>query len=79
MLNYRDCSIEDFNKAMEEKNTDVKDISNEHLYILYTKFKADASTCFRARTSYASGLGRSSENQANLYKEELNRRGINVL
>lgn len=79
MLNYKECSIEDFNEAMKQKNVDVKDISNAHLYILYTKFKADASTCFRASTSYASGLGRSSENQANLYKEELIRRGITVL
>lgn len=76
MLNYKDCSIEDFNAAMQEKNDDVKTISNEHLYILYTKFKAGASTCFHAGTSYASGLGISSENRAKTYKDELKNRGI---
>lgn len=78
MLDYRECSIEDFKEAMKQTNIDVKDISNEHLYILYTKFKADALTCFRARKGYASELGRCSENQAERYKEELKRRGIDV-
>ena len=79
MLNYKECSIEDFNDAMSRKNTDVKEISNEYLYILYTKFKADASVCFYAGTSYGSSLGRSSEQKAKIYKDELLNRGINVL
>jgi len=79
MLNYRDCNIEDFNKAMLQKNEDVKNISNEYLYILYTKFKADAAVCYGTRTSYGSGIGKTSEQQANLYKSELANRGIDVV
>lgn len=79
MLNYKECSIEDFNAAMKEQNNDVKSISDTSLYILYTKFKADASTCFRVGTSYASDLAISSENRAKAYKEELKNRGIDVL
>lgn len=79
MLNYKECSIEDFNKAMKSKNEDVKTLSNEYLYILYTKFKADASACFQAGTSYAMSLSRSSKNTANVYKEELQHRGIKII
>lgn len=79
MLNYKECSIDDFNEAMKNKNMDVKSISDEHLYILYTKFKADASACFYAGTSYARTLGAFSEKQAQSYKEELQNREINVL
>lgn len=79
MLNYKDCNIKDFNEAMKQKDVEVKNISNVHLYILYTKFKADAATCFYAKTSYASGLGISSEHRANLYKKELLNRGIMVV
>ncbi len=78
MLNYKECTIDDFNNAMKEKNGDIKTISNEHLYILYTKFKADASQCFYAGTSYSVGLGKDSESQAEIYKKELLNRGIDV-
>lgn len=79
MLNYKECDINDFNEAMKNKDMDVKNISDTHLYILYTKFKADALACFYAGTSYARGLGIESENQAKIYKEELQNRGINFL
>ncbi|MGN0656952.1 MAG: hypothetical protein ACI4KR_09165 [Ruminiclostridium sp.] len=79
MLNYKECSIEAFNAAMKEQNNDVKNISDANLYILYTKFKADALTCFRVGTSYSSDLGISSENRAKAYKVELQNRGIDVL
>lgn len=79
MLNYKECHIDDFTKAMEQKNADVKTISNEYLYILYTKFMADARQCFYAGTSYASGIGHKSEKQAEVYKTELQNRGIDVL
>lgn len=79
MLNYKECSIEDFNKAMESENEDVKTLSNEYLYILYTKFKADASVCFQTGTSYAMSLSRRSKDRANTYKEELQRRGIKII
>lgn len=76
MLNYKDCDIKDFNAAMAQKNNDVKTISDAHLYILWTKFKADARTCFRAGTSYSNGVGIDSENRAMVYEEELKRRGV---
>lgn len=79
MLDYRECSIEDFNKAMENKNEDVKTLSNEHLYILYTKFKADASDCFQVGTSYAMSLSMRSKKRANAYKAELQHRGIKII
>ena len=78
MLNYKECSIEDFNAAMQQKDADVQSISDSHLYILYTKFQSDASRCFYADTGYAVGLGRSSDNKAKTYKAELQRRGIMV-
>ena len=76
MLNYKECHIDDFNKAMEQKNVDIKTISNEDLYILYTKFMADARQCFYTGTSYASEIGYKSEKQAEMYKTELRSRGI---
>jgi len=77
MLDYKECSIEDFERAMSQKNADVETLSDEYLYILYTKFMADAKQCFYAGTLYSRGLGYDSERQAKLYKSELQKRGIN--
>lgn len=79
MLNYKECSTEDFINAMKKQNADIKSISDSHLYILYTKFKADASVCFGAGTGYATGLGIISRNKAASYKEELQNRGVGVV
>lgn len=79
MLNYKECSIEEFNAAMKEKDNDVQSISDSRLYILYTKFNADALQCAYARTSYSSGLSISSRQRANTYKAELLRRGADVI
>lgn len=78
MLNYKECDIKDFESAMKQKNADIKTISNEHLYILYTKFKADATACAYAGTSYASGLSIDSKNQAQRYADELKSRNISI-
>ena len=78
MLNYKECDIADFNDAMQEKDRDAKEISDAHLYILYTKYTADASSCFYSESSYATGLGIASKNRAKVYKEELQRRGISL-
>lgn len=81
MLDYKECDMEEFNKAMEQKDEDITGISNEHLYILYTKFKADAQNCFdafRSETVYQRSIRHRSENRAKGYKEELQKRGINV-
>ncbi len=75
MLNYKECTIEEFQAAMAEKNKCVKEISDEYLYILYTKFKADARQCFHAGSSYARGLGITSEKMAEMYWTELLERG----
>lgn len=79
MLNYKECSIEEFNAAMKEKDNDVRNISDSHLYILYTKFKADSIHCAYVKTSYASGLSVGSSQRANTYKTELLRRGADVI
>lgn len=76
MLDYKECSLAEFEAAMQQKNADISTISSEHLFILYTKFKADACACGRARTSYAYGVGLDSSRKANAYKEELQRRGF---
>lgn len=78
MLNYKECSDEEFINAMREKNEDVTTLSTEHLYILYTKFQADARHCFYAASSYARDVGAKSENQAKIYKQELQKRGVIV-
>lgn len=78
MLNYKECSIEDFNLALSQKDADIKTISNSYLYILYTKFASDASQCFYAGSSYAAGIGLSSQNKAIAFKTELRRRGIQI-
>ena len=78
MLNYKECSDEDFKSAMREKDSDVTTLSNECLYILYTKFQADARHCFYTASSYARDIGTKSENQANIYKKELQKRGVIV-
>lgn len=79
MKNYKECTIEDFNISMKEKDYELKKISNEHLYILYTKFKEEAATCFCVGTNYSRDFGHRSEKRANMYKEELQNRGITVL
>ena len=76
MLDYKECSLAEFETAMQQKNADISTISSEHLFILYTKFKADARVCSRARTSYAYGVGLDSSRKADAYKEELQRRGF---
>ena len=78
LLDYKECSIEDFESTMRQKDADVSTMSNETLFILYTKFKADALTCSRARTSYAYGVGLDSSHKSNTYKEELQRRGFMI-
>lgn len=78
MLDYKECSLAEFEAAMQQKNTDISTISSEHLFILYTKFKADACTCSRVRTSYAYGVGLDSSRKADTYKEELQRRGFMI-
>lgn len=76
MLNYKECSIEDFNNAMKNKDADIESVSSEHLYILYTKFKSDAEQCLYVGKTYSIGIGKSSENRAKIYKNELLRRGL---
>lgn len=62
MLDYRECSIEEFNTAMQEKDNDVQSISN---------FRADATQCAYAGTSYASGLPCNKSSQEKDYSNEV--------
>ena len=75
MLNYKECSKDAFDRAMKQKGEDVSKISDEDLYILYTKFMADARQAFSFGSTYASGIGRQSQRKADAYKAELLRRG----
>ena len=78
LLDYKECSLEDFKSAMCLKDADVSEIATPYLYVLYTKFKADAYICSRAQTSYAYGVGLDSSRKANAYKEELQKRGVMI-
>lgn len=71
---YKNCDLDDFKQAMSQKNDDVETISTEYLYILYTKFMADANQCAYAGTSYTYGLSISSKKQAEKYKAEIMKR-----
>ena len=42
MVDYRNCTDNMFNRAMAMKNKDVDKIPTNYLYILYTKYKAEA-------------------------------------
>ena len=42
MVDYRNCTDDMFNRAMAMKNKDVDKIPTNYLYILYTKYKAEA-------------------------------------
>ena len=42
MLDYRKCTEESYKRAMASKDKDIRRIPREYLYILYTKYKADA-------------------------------------
>lgn len=71
LANYKDCHIDDFKAAIKLKNADPKTISTEYLYILYTKYKADAFQCYRAQTSYGNDIAKKSEDHAELFRKEL--------
>lgn len=43
MVDYRNCTDNMFNSAMAMKNKDVDKIPTNYLYILYTKYKAEAA------------------------------------
>lgn len=75
MLNYRDCEIQDFTKAMNLKDRNVQDIPTGSLYVLYTKFVAD-SRAVRATNAYSMGIHLTSVAKAEIFKNELIRRGV---
>lgn len=78
MLDYKECHLSDFEAAMAQKDEDVKNISTEYLYILYTKFRADARVCAQNRTGYALCLSISSDKRADMYLKELQTRGVQI-
>lgn len=41
LLNYKECSIDQYIKAVNESLKKIPDISTESLYILYTKYYHD--------------------------------------
>ena len=74
MKDYKECNIKDFESAMRKKDDDVKTLTNEELYILATKFEADAWQLAYAGTSYSNSLRTRSEIRAKSYRDELDRR-----
>lgn len=78
MQDYKSCSIEDFESAMKLKNADPKTLSDEQLYILYTKFHSDAMHCKYVGSTYSHGVGIDSEKHAQIYADELKLRNISV-
>jgi hypothetical protein len=75
MLNYKNCEIEDFTKAMNLKDRNVQNIPTNSLYVLYTKFVAD-SKAVRGTNAYTIGIHLKSVAKAEIFKNELIRRGI---
>ena len=71
---YKNCDADDFKRAMSQKDDAVETISTKYLYILYTKFMADANQCAYAGTSHTYGLSISSKKQAKKYKAEIMKR-----
>lgn len=74
MKDYKECSDAEFKNAMAKKDADVETLTNQELYILKTKFYADAAQCRNGSSSYAMGLSISSSNRAKRYDDELRAR-----
>lgn len=58
MLNYMNCSVRMYNTAMSFEDKDVSEISDEHLYILYTKFLHDSLCVIKRVEKYGAELER---------------------
>lgn len=71
LTNYKNCHIDDFKAAMKLKNADPKTIPTKYLYILYTKYKADAFQCYKAQTFYGNNIAKKSEDHAESFRKEL--------
>ena len=78
MLNYLECSIKDFNEAMNVKDEDVKNISSEYLYILFTKYSSDYRVVKDSHNLTHKRISKEITRKKELYKQELNNRGIEV-
>lgn len=76
MLNdYKQCTDAEFETALNMWKSEVKEIPDIYLYILYTKFDADANA-LSGISSYATGLSIDSRKKSEAYKRELIRRGL---
>ena len=78
LLDFRECSEEDFKNALLSKDKPVEEISDEYLNILATKFVNDAAVCAYAGTIYSRGLSMDSKKRANTYIAELVKRGYTI-
>lgn len=77
MKNYKECSDEEYERALSQKNTkNLKEITDEDLYILYTKFMHDYCTIDSSWSSYTLDLSIKYKQRIDLYEKELKRRGI---
>lgn len=74
MKNYKECTQAEFDNAMAKKNEDVSTLTNQELYILKTKMKADMDALFSADTLYARDLYYRTKKSFEKYDEELRAR-----
>lgn len=83
MKNYKECSDEEFEAAMAEKDKTVTEISDEHLYILFTKYRADVNqllinTAFSRDNSYSNSILDKTKEKRDAYFAELSQRNIEI-
>lgn len=71
---FRDCDLLDFAKAMSHKDDKLRNISTEHLYILYTKFAYDTTHHIYADIRTKQDAIVDAEKRASAYKSEFERR-----
>lgn len=82
MNNYKECSISDFNDAMdtmrkiESGKVPISEVSDEKLYIMYTKMSADYVHLGRVGSTYAKGLQSSTGKVVDIIDAELIKRSV---
>ena len=78
MLNYLECNIKDFNAALDKRNENVKELSSEHLYILFTKYDSDYKVAKNSNSKLHNRITKEIARKKEEYKQELLKRGIEI-
>lgn len=80
MKNYKECTDDEYSATMKTMHevaagkTPLSDVPASALNIIITKMDADAAYLKSVGSSYASGLGSKSQNTADAFRCELDRR-----